>query len=71
MALHAKDFREELYVEHLEEAAYLYETRCHWLIDADVSWLDLEENDTRIEAHLDALSYWAASRIKSMFRLLT
>ena len=55
MALHAKNFREELYLEHLEEAAYLYETRCHWLIDSDVSWLDLEEIDARIEAHLDAL----------------
>lgn len=55
MVLHIKQFREALYVEHLEEAAFLYETRLTWLHDSEVGWQELGEIDERMEAHLDAL----------------
>lgn len=55
MAIHLKAFREELYREHLEEAAFKYETRQAWLDDPELGWLDLEDLENGIEAHLDAL----------------
>lgn len=55
MAINNKVFRQELYIEHLEEASYLYETRVAWLVDDEVGWQDLERIDETIEAHIDAL----------------
>ncbi len=55
MAIHFNAFREELYLEHLEEAAFQYETRLVWLHDEEIGWQDLEDIDIAIEAHLDAL----------------
>lgn len=55
MAIHFNNFREELYQEHLEEAAFRYETRINWLTDKEIGWQDLEEIDLLLEAHLDAL----------------
>jgi len=55
MALHDRDFQNELFIEHIEEATFLYETRLNWLEDSEIGWLDLEAIDQRIEAHLDAL----------------
>ena len=55
MAINKKAFREELYLEHLEEAAFLYETRLAWLEDEELGWQDLGDLDQRIEAHLDGL----------------
>ena len=49
----ADAFRTGLYLEHLEEAAALWEQR-----DYDrtaLAWPDLEDGDVRLEAHLDAL----------------
>ena len=48
-------FHQELYEEHLEEASFLYELRTALLHDEELSWLDLEDYDRRIEAHLDGL----------------
>ncbi|MEP0548460.1 MAG: hypothetical protein ABJF88_16100 [Rhodothermales bacterium] len=46
----------DLYVEHLEEAAFLYEQRRHGLLDdPDLAWMDLADTEDRLEAHLDAL----------------
>jgi len=55
MAINALAFRKDLYAEHMDEAAFLYENRLSWLYDEEVSWLDLEELDVRMDAHLDAL----------------
>jgi uncharacterized protein (TIGR02270 family) len=47
----------ELYVEHLEEASFLYEQRRDGQIadDPDLAWTDLADTEDRLEAHLDAL----------------
>lgn len=55
MAINQKIFRETLYTEHLEEAAFKYETRLAWLKDKEVGWQDLEDIDAALEAHIDAL----------------
>lgn len=55
MAIHYQAFREELYIEHLEEAAFQYETRTNWLRDKEIGWQEVQQVDTALEAHLDAL----------------
>jgi uncharacterized protein (TIGR02270 family) len=55
MATSLKDFKKELYQEYLEEVAFLYEQRQTLLDDTELSWLDLDDYDQRIEAHLDGL----------------
>lgn len=55
MVIHYQAFREELYIEHLEEAAFQYETRLSWLHDPQIGWQDLEDIDHAIEVHIDAL----------------
>ena len=49
-------FNEDLYSEHLEEAAFLYEQRQALVFDPELTWLDLEHYEQRFAAHLDALS---------------
>jgi hypothetical protein len=48
-------FRIGLYLEHLEEASFLYEQRISLLDDPELSWRDLEDFEERFEAHVDAL----------------
>jgi len=48
-------FHHDLYEEHLEEAAFLFEQRLLLSEDAEVSWSDLADEEARLEAHLDAL----------------
>jgi hypothetical protein len=48
-------FRVGLYLEHLEEAASLWEQRPADRENPDLSWLDLAHDEGRMEAHLDAL----------------
>lgn len=49
-------FRVGLYLEHLEEASFLYEQRRDVLLgNPELAWLDLGEYEDRLEAHLDAL----------------
>jgi len=48
-------FYQDLWSEHIEEASALYEQRTALIADPELSWLDLEEYERRIEAHLDAL----------------
>ncbi len=55
MAIHYQAFREELYSEHLDEAAFQYETRLQWLHDDEIGWQELADIDRAIEAHIDAL----------------
>lgn len=55
MALTTRNFRIGLYLEHLEEAAFLYD-QCRALrADPDFSWRQLADFEARCEAHLDAL----------------
>ncbi len=51
----AKGFYVGLYLEHLEEAAFLYEQRLLLFDDPEITWLDIEEWEERFEAHIDAL----------------
>ena len=51
----ADGFRVGLYLEHLEEAAALWEQRPADRANPELSWLDLGEEEGRLEAHLDAL----------------
>lgn len=45
-----------LYLEHLEEASFLYEQRRDALLDdPELAWTDLDEFEERLEAHLDGL----------------
>ncbi len=48
-------FRKELYLEHLEEASFLYEQRLSLLEDPELTWRDLHDFEERFEAHIDAL----------------
>lgn len=51
-----RGFRIGLYLEHLEEASFLYEQRRDVLLDdPDLAWTDLADFEERLEAHLDAL----------------
>jgi len=44
-----------LYLEHLEEASFLYEQRISLLDDPELAWSDLHDFEERFEAHIDAL----------------
>ena len=55
MAVSLKQFYEELYEEHLEEGAYLYDNLQPWREDPEGSWTDCAELEARLEAHIDAL----------------
>ena len=55
MAASIRDFHSGLYLEHLEEASFLYEQRLAYLHDPELTWLDLEDFEERFEAHVDAL----------------
>ncbi|OZG70949.1 hypothetical protein BTA51_22855 [Hahella sp. CCB-MM4] len=55
MAVSLSQFYQELYVEHLEEAAYLYDCLAPWRDDPEGSWQDCSDLEARLEAHIDAL----------------
>ena len=44
-----------IYLEHLEEASFLYEQRLGLIEDAEVTWVDLNDFDVRFESHVDGL----------------
>ena len=48
-------FRVGMYREHLEEAAALWEQRPADRHNPDLAWSDLDYDESRLEAHLDAL----------------
>jgi uncharacterized protein (TIGR02270 family) len=48
-------FNIALYEEHLDEAAFLYQQRVAYLFDPELTWVDLQGYEERLEAHLDAL----------------
>jgi uncharacterized protein (TIGR02270 family) len=51
----ARYFSEDIYMEHLEEVSFLYESRLYLLNDYGGPWPDMATIETRIEAHIDAL----------------
>ena len=51
----ALEFSQELYLEHFSEVSFLYESRSQYLHSDKLQWHELEEDEKRIEAHLDAL----------------
>lgn len=52
---HDEGFRVGLYLEHLEEASFLYDQLTYAEPDPELSWLDRADDEERLEAHLDAL----------------
>jgi uncharacterized protein (TIGR02270 family) len=50
-----REFHLSLYLEHLEEASFLYQQRIALLRDPGFPWLRLRNFEARLEAHLDAL----------------
>ena len=54
--LSRESFLLKIYLEHIGETSFLYEQRRDVLLDdPELAWLDLDEYEERIEAHLDAL----------------
>ena len=51
----ARGFRIGVYLEHLEEAASLWEQRPADRLNPDLAWTDLAHDEGRLAAHLDAL----------------
>lgn len=50
-----KGFYVGLYLEHLEEASFLYEQRLGLFDDPEIDWMEIESFEERFEAHIDAL----------------
>jgi len=50
-----RGFRVGLYLEHLEEASFLYDQLTFAEPDPELTWLDRADDEERLEAHLDAL----------------
>jgi len=48
-------FHAELYEQHIEEAFFLYEQRLAFDDDPEVSWREVDDFESRFEAHIDAL----------------
>ena len=55
MATSIRQFNIGLYVEHLDEAAFLYSQRQALLKSDELPWAELASFEERLEAHLDAL----------------
>ena len=50
-----RNFHRELYLEHIEEISFLYENRMVDLCSDQLQWHELQGDEERIDAHLDAL----------------
>ena len=55
MATSARAFRIGLYIEHLEEASFLYDQRRALLANPEIPWTRIGDFEERLEAHIDAL----------------
>lgn len=49
------DYYRELYMEHFEEAGFLYENRIANLCDDQLQWHEFQDDEARLEAQLEAL----------------
>src|SRR5690606_16390448 len=50
-----RDFSLRLYEEFLDEASFLYEQKLSYRNDPELGWLDAEDLEGRLEAHVDGL----------------
>ncbi|MCI0640693.1 MAG: hypothetical protein L0Y72_04450 [Gemmataceae bacterium] len=55
MSTSLKEFYIGLYLEHLEEASFLYEQRRSLFENPEITWTRIGEFEDRFEAHIDAL----------------
>ncbi|MCC6418734.1 MAG: hypothetical protein IT429_10905 [Gemmataceae bacterium] len=55
MSLSPRQFYLGLYLEHLEEASFLYDQRRALFANPEIAWTRIGEFEDRFEAHLDAL----------------
>lgn len=55
MATSIREFNIGLYLEHLDEASFLYTQRKALLKDDEILWAELDGFESRLEAHIDAL----------------
>jgi uncharacterized protein (TIGR02270 family) len=55
MSLSTDDLHQGGYQEHLTEAGFLLTYRQSYFADASISWLDVEEREERIAAHVDGI----------------
>ena len=55
MSSSVREFNIALYLEHLEDASFLYTQRLALLTDHEISWPELDGFESRLEAHIDAL----------------
>lgn len=55
MATSYRQFINEIYEEHVEEASFLYEQRLALMLDADLSWFSYFSEEQTLDAHLDGL----------------
>lgn len=57
-------FNEDLFLEHLEEAAFLYDQRRGMYDDPQVTWLDIGKFEERLAAHLAGLAAGSATALE-------
>ncbi|WLQ17144.1 hypothetical protein O5O45_14580 [Hahella aquimaris] len=50
------EFCRQLYLEHLEEASFLYNSYLAWRNDPEITWRDLQDLEDRLDAHIFALT---------------
>ncbi len=55
MATTLHQFNVGLYTEHLTEAGFLLTYRQSYFADASIAWLDVEESEERLAAHVDSI----------------
>ena len=55
MATSYRQFINEIYEEHVEEASFLYEQRLSFLMDPELEWFAFYSEEIKIEAHVDGL----------------
>ena len=55
MATSIQNFLIELYQEYLSEASFLYEQRLGLFNDPEITWLDIDDFEQRLEPHIDGL----------------
>lgn len=56
MSISVSQFLNDLYDEHVEEAAFLYDFVLESITEPDFQWIEAREFEARREAHIDALT---------------
>ncbi len=69
MPITQSSFYQELFEEHYDEISFLYETRHTLLVDESVNWLDFADDESRLDAHLDALQIGGAPAMNWLLEL--